>query len=221
MNPGTSEIHFVAALDRTPQMRGIPCLFEGVASGAADGYARMTGKPACTLVHLGPGLTNALANLHNACRARVPLISIVGDHATFHCHFETPLASDIATLAKPHSVWLRSSDTATAVGHDCAEAIAAARKAPGGIATLILPADTAWGDNGATAVVPPMSAPRLPDEACIVRATALMQSGGRVGLVLGAGFTVGQPLATAGQIAAKTGAKLLAPFAFTRIQRGA
>ncbi|HEY1961203.1 MAG TPA: acetolactate synthase large subunit [Rhizomicrobium sp.] len=221
MNPGTSEIHFVAALDHAPLMRGIPCLFEGVASGAADGYARMTGKPACTLVHLGPGLTNALANLHNACRARVPLINIVGDHATFHRRFETPLASDIAILARPYSAWLRCSESAIAVGRDCAEAIAAARKAPGGIATLILPADTAWGDDGAIAEVPPMSAPPLPDSARIARAAELIQRGRRVGLLLGASLTVGRPLATAGQIAAKTGVKLLAPFAFTRIERGA
>jgi len=84
MNPGTSEIHFVDALDRVREMRGIACLFEGVASGAADGYARMAGKPACALFHLGPGLSNALANLHNACRAHVPLVNIVGDHVTWH-----------------------------------------------------------------------------------------------------------------------------------------
>ena len=221
MNPGTSEIHFVAALDRAPEMRGIPCLFEGVASGAADGYARMTGKPACTLLHLGPGLTNALANLHNACRARVPLINIVGDHATFHRHFETPLASDIATLTQPHSVWVRSSATAAEVGGDCAGAIAAARKAPGGIATLILPADTAWGDGGAVADVPEIPVPEMPDENRIAEAVSLIERGGRVALVLGAGLTIGSSLTVAGQIAAKTGVKLLAPFAFTRIERGA
>jgi acetolactate synthase-1/2/3 large subunit len=221
MNPGTSEIHFVAALDRAPLMRGIPCLFEGVASGAADGYARMTGKPACTLVHLGPGLTNALANLHNACRARVPLINIVGDHASFHRPFDTPLGSDIAALARPHSVWLRSSESAAAVGHDCAEAIGAACRPPGGIATLIVPADSAWGDQGAVAPVPPISARPLPDSARIVRAAALMQTGRRVGLLLGASLTVGRPLDLAGRIAAKTGVRLLAPFAFTRIERGA
>src|SRR3954467_13289113 len=167
MNPGTSEIHFVAALDRTPQMRGIPCLFEGVASGAADGYARMTGKPACTLLHLGPGLTNALANLHNACRARVPLINIVGDHATFHRHFETPLASDIATLAQPHSVWVRSANPAAEVGREWGDSSAAARNAPGGIATLSLPADTAWGEGGAIANMPEIAPPALPDESRI------------------------------------------------------
>jgi acetolactate synthase-1/2/3 large subunit len=220
MNPGTSEIHFVAALDGAPQMRGIPCLFEGVASGAADGYARMAGIPACTLLHLGPGLTNALANLHNACRARVPLINIVGDHATFHRQYETPLASDIATLARPHSVWVRSSESPAAVGGDCADAIAAVRGA-NGIATLILPADTAWGDGGIVADVPPILVPMLPDEARIAHAAGLMERGGRLGLVLGAGLTVGRSLAIAGQIAAKTGATLLAPFAFTRIERGA
>src|SRR5438034_7185445 len=114
-NPGTSEMHFVAALDQAGGMRSVLGLFEGVVTGAADGYARMAGKPASTLLHLGPGLSNALANLHNACRAHVPLINIVGDHATFHCQYETPLASDVEGLARPLSAWLRTSASAAEV----------------------------------------------------------------------------------------------------------
>lgn len=145
MNPGTSEIHFVDTLDRVPAMRGVPVLFEGVASGAADGYARMSGKPACALFHLGPGLSNALANLHNACRARVPLVNIVGEHATYHRRYDAPLTADIEMLARQYSKWMRTSPSSAIVGKDCAEAIAAANATPAGIATLILPSDTAWG----------------------------------------------------------------------------
>src|SRR4030095_611075 len=108
-NPGTSDMHFVAALDKQDGMRSVLCLFEGVVTGAADGYARMTGKPACTLLHLGPGLANGLANLHNARRARVPLVNVVGDHATYHRHLDAPLTSNIAGFAGPVSGWIRAS----------------------------------------------------------------------------------------------------------------
>src|SRR5579871_3468045 len=131
MNPGTSEIHLVEALDREPGLRAVPVLFEGVATGAADGYARMTGKPACTLFHLGPGLANALANLHNACRARVPMVNIVGEHATFHRPLDPPLASDIEGIARPFSRWLFSAQHPEQLGFDGARAVAAARTAPG------------------------------------------------------------------------------------------
>src|SRR5205085_11995731 len=127
MNPGTSDIHFVEALDREPRVRGVSCLFEGVATGAADGYARMTAEPACTLFHLGPGLSNALANLHNACRAQVPIVNIVGEHATYHRRLDAPLTADIELLARQYSVWLRSSASSREVGRDCALAIEAAR----------------------------------------------------------------------------------------------
>src|ERR1700681_2653172 len=122
-NPGTSEMHIVAALDRTTEMRCVLGLFEGVVTGAADGYARMTGKPACTLLHLGPGLGNGLANLHNARRAEVPLINLVGQHATSHLHYDTPLASDIEAIAQPYSKWLRTSLSSSEVGRDAVEAI--------------------------------------------------------------------------------------------------
>src|SRR5487761_624619 len=134
-NPGTSELHIVAALDRGTEMRCVLGLFEGVVTGAADGYARMAGKPACTLLHLGPGLANGLANLHNASRAHVPMVNIVGQHATFHLPHDTPLTSDIEAIARPFSKWLRTSRAASEIGRDAAEAINAARTQPGQIAT--------------------------------------------------------------------------------------
>ena len=147
-NPGTSEIHIVAALDRIPEMRCVLGLFEGVVTGAADGYARMAEKPACTLLHLGPGLGNGLANLHNASRAQVPIVNIVGQHATYHLRHDAPLTSDIEGIARPYSKWLRTSSATAELGRDAAEAILTARTAPGRIATLIVPADVAWTEGG-------------------------------------------------------------------------
>src|SRR6202167_4844533 len=154
-NPGTSEMHFVAALDQVPEMRGILCLFEGVATGAADGYARVTGKPAATLLHLGPGLANGWANLHNARRARVALINIVGDHATYHSKFDAPLQSDIAPLAAALKGWQRSTQHPDEVANDTVDAINAAYGPPGQIATLLLPANVSWGE----VTTPPLSWP--------------------------------------------------------------
>src|ERR1700682_3200813 len=145
-NPGTSEIHIVAALDQIEEMRCVLGLFEGVVTGAADGYGRMAEKPACTLLHLGPGLANGLANLHNARRAATPIVNIVGDHATYHAQYDAPLASDIAGFARPVSAWVHSSPSALTVAADGARAVQAALSPPGQIATLILPADTAWND---------------------------------------------------------------------------
>src|ERR1700734_3124928 len=129
-NPGTSEMHFVAALDRVEGMRAVLTLFEGVATGAADGYGRMAEKPPATLLHLGPGLANGLANLHNARRAATPIVNIVGDHATYHAQYDAPLASDIAGFARPVSGWIHSSRSAAVVGADGARAVQAARAAP-------------------------------------------------------------------------------------------
>ena len=128
-NPGTSEMHFVAALDRKPAMRCILGLFEGVVTGAADGYARMAEKPACTLLHLGPGLANGLANVHNAKRAHTPMVNIVGDHATYHLQYDAPLTSDIEMLARPMSHWVQTTKHADDVSRDAARAIEAAQTA--------------------------------------------------------------------------------------------
>ena len=155
-NPGTSEMHFVAGLDSVPQMRGVLTLFEGVATGAADGYARIADKPAAVLLHLGPGLGNGLANLHNARRAHTPMVVVVGDHATYHKKYDAPLESDIDALAGTVSGWVRRSARPQDVGADTADAITAA--GTGVISTLILPADVSWSDSDQQLVVadPPM-----------------------------------------------------------------
>src|SRR4051794_11396556 len=146
-NPGTSEMHFVAALDDVPEMRAVLALFEGVATGAADGYGRMAEKPAATLLHLGPGLGNGLANLHNARRARTPIINIVGDHATYHAQYDAQLQSDIETVARNVSQFIRKSMRPGDVAADAADAVVAATGPPGEIATLLLPADVSWSDG--------------------------------------------------------------------------
>lgn len=225
-NPGTSEIYVVEALDRVTEMRCVLGLFEGVVTGAADGYARMAEKPACTLLHLGPGLANGLANLHNASRAQVPIVNLVGQHAADHLRYDTPLASDIEAIARPYSKWLRTSRAASEVGRDGGEAIAAARTAPGRIATLIVPADVAWGkvivgEGAALAALPvPLQTP-LPESENIERAAAMLRSGLRTAILLAGNALYGEGLAIAGRIAAATGAKLLAPYPITRLQRGA
>jgi len=220
-NPGTSEIHIVGALDRIPEMRCVLGLFEGVVTGAADGYARMAERPACTLLHLGPGLGNGLANLHNARRAQVPIVNLIGQHATYHLRHDTPLTSDIEAIARPCSKWLRTSTTASRVGNDAADAIIAARTAPGQIATLIVPADVAWGEGAS--ITPLLAVPRvlMPSVAAIERAADMLRSGQRTGILLSGVGLYGKGLATAGLIAAATGAKLFAPYPVTRLERGA
>src|SRR3989440_2494511 len=160
-NPGTSEMHFVAALDSVPETRAVLALFEGVATGAADGYARMADAPAATLLHLGPGLGNGLANLHNARRAHVPLVNIVGDHATYHVQYDAQLQSDIETVARNVSSWVRTSQSTAELPQDAAQAVAAAIGPPGQVATLILPADVSWNDGAEPAAAPQLAtAPR-------------------------------------------------------------
>jgi acetolactate synthase-1/2/3 large subunit len=220
-NPGTSEMHFVAALDRIDGMRTVLALFEGVVTGAADGYARMADKPACTLLHLGPGLGNGLANLHNASRAHSPIVNIVGDHATYHKAFDAPLNSDIEGIARPYSRWLKTSPSAAMVAQDGAEAVAAARAAGGQIATLILPADTAWNEGSGVAPLPPV-APLAPvSGTAIDRAARMLRSGEPTAILLGHRALREDALALAGRIAAATGCRLLAPYSMARLARGA
>ena len=220
-NPGTTEIHLVAALDRVPEMRCVLGLFEGVVTGAADGYARMAEKPASTLLHLGPGFANGVANLHNASRAQVPIVNIIGQHATYHLRHDTPLASDIEAIARPYSKWLRTSASSSEVGRDIAEAIVAARTAPGKIATLIVPADVVWSEGGTVAALPPLPRPPLPSTAAVAHAAAMLRTGLRTAILMAGNSLYGDGLVIAGRIAAATGAKLLAPYPFTRLQRGA
>jgi len=220
-NPGTSEIHLVAALDRFPEIRCVLGLFEGVVTGAADGYARMAEKPACTLLHLGPGFANGLANLHNASRAHVPIVNLIGQHATYHLPLDTPLTSDIEGIARPYSKWLRTSSSTSRLGGDAVDAIIAARTAPGQIATLIVPADVAWSEGGTVAALPVAPRPPLPSNTTVERAAAMLRSGLPTAILIGGNALYGEGLAVAGRIAATTGAKLLAPYPITRLQRGA
>ncbi len=222
-NPGTSEMHFVAALDAVPEMRGVLTLFEGVATGAADGYARMAEKPAATLLHLGPGLGNGLANLHNARRARTPLVNIVGDHATYHARFDAPLQSDIASLARPVSGWYRVTARADDVGADAADAVAAAYGPPGCVATLVLPADASWSETARRAEPPLDPGPARPScrrrpsrtwRGCCVRASGRRSSSGGPPCAPGA-------LHAAGRISRATGAPLLGETFPARLERGA
>src|SRR5262245_25258946 len=176
-NPGTSEMHFVAALDRIPGMRCVLGLFEGVVTGAADGYARVAGKPAATLLHCGPGLANGLANLHNARRANSPVVNIVGDHATYHRQYDTPLTSDTEGWARPASIWIRTATSAASVGAAAAAAVQASRAAPGGVATLILPSDTSWDTGGVVAApLPPIPTPKVAPDA-VFKAARVLRSG--------------------------------------------
>jgi acetolactate synthase-1/2/3 large subunit len=220
-NPGTSEMHFVAALDRAPEMRCILGLFEGVVTGAADGYARMAEKPAVTLLHLGPGLANGLANLHNAKKASTPMVNIVGDHATYHRNFDAPLTSDIEMAARPFSHWVKTSADAQSAAADAAAALLTARTPPGQIATLILPADTAWNEATGPSNVAEAPGPRRVGEAAIAQAAAALRSGEPTLMLLSGAALRERGLDFAGRIAAKTGASLSAATFNARTARGA
>ena len=210
-NPGTSEMHAVAALDEVPDMRGVLCLFEGVATGAADGYARVTGRPAATLLHLGPGLGNGHANLHNARRARVPLINVVGDHATYHSRFDAPLDSDIQSIARGSSGWFRRSARPDDLPSDVADAVAASYGPPGQVATLVLPADVSWGELSHTPSSWPVATRRSPsvsaDDALEAGLSRLRTK--KTVLFLGGSAVSKEGLALAARLAAATGARVV------------
>ena len=219
-NPGTSEMHFVAALDQTDGMRAVLGLFEGVVTGAADGYARMAGKPACTLLHLGPGLANGLANLHNARRAHSPIVNIVGEHATYHRGFDAPLTSNIEGFAEPVSGWIHVSEQAQDVARDGARAVQAAMAAGGQIASLILPADTAWNEaERADDPLPLVAKNNVAESRVDAAAKALLSGEPCVILCNGLGVTEAG-LHLLGKIAAQTGATLMGDTFIGRIERG-
>ncbi|WP_374364275.1 acetolactate synthase large subunit [Piscinibacter sp.] len=221
-NPGTSEMHFVAALDSEPRMRAVLALFEGVATGAADGYARMADKPAATLLHLGCGLGNGLANLHNARKGKVPVLNIVGDHATTHVPYDAQLQSDIETVARNVSPgFVRTSRSTGDLCRDAAEAITAARGLPGQVATLILPADVSWGDGALPCPPPPLPRPEAADDTTVAAVSAAVRSGGKVALLLGGRALRERSLLAAARIAAHSGVTLLAEVFPTRMERGA
>jgi acetolactate synthase-1/2/3 large subunit len=202
-------------------MRCVLALFEGVATGAADGYARMAEKPAATLLHLGPGLANGLANIHNAMKASTPQDNIEGDHATYHRGYKSPLTSDIETAAKPFSGWVKTSPTAMTVAADGAAAIAAAMTPPGPVATLILPGDTAWDEGSGPAPVPAAPERAKVSEDAVKDAARALRSGEPAVLLVTGPALREKGLELAGRIAAKTGARILAQTFNRRMERGA
>ncbi|PIE06582.1 MAG: acetolactate synthase large subunit [Rhodobacterales bacterium] len=219
-NPGTSEMHFVAALDSHPEMHCVLCLFEGGVTGAADGYARMTGRPAATLLHLGPGFGNSWANLHNARKGASPVVNVVGDHAGYHLQYDAPLTADLDGVVASVSHWTRRAADAGSMAEDTAAAVRASRAKGGQIATLILPADSAWTESAAGPVAARPPAPlHRPDAARIAAAAEALKAPGAV-LMLGGPALHGPLAETAGKIAAKTGCRLLSQFFCARIDRG-
>ena len=220
-NPGTSEMALVRALDDAGTVRGVLALFEGVVTGAADGYARMAGRPAGTLLHLGPGLANGSANLHNARRARTPIVNVVGEHARAHVALDAPLTTDIEALARPVSRWVRTVGETADAGRDTAAAIFAAR-ARGGPATLIVPADVAWSEGASPAETPAALAPPQPGKPQVELAASLIRRHGkRCMLLLGGGAVGAQGVAAAARLAAATGVRLASETFNARAARGA
>ncbi|HEX2486202.1 MAG TPA: acetolactate synthase large subunit [Myxococcota bacterium] len=219
-NPGTTELPLVAALDAVPGVRAVLGLFEGVCTGAADGYGRMTGRPALTLLHLGPGLANGLANLHNARRAQTPVLNLVGDHATWHVASDPPLASDVESLARPMSGFVRTSASAKSLASDAADALAAAVGPPGAVATLVVPVDAQAAAADGPAPAPRPRAARMPDDAAVAAARAALESGAPVLLLLGGSALAERGLRAASALAARTGARLATDSFYARLERG-
>ena len=219
-NPGTSEMHFVAALDTNPEMRCVLGLFEGIVTGAADGYGRMSGLPAATLTHLGPGFGNGWANLHNAKKARTPVVNVVGDHATYHRKYDAPLTSDVEGVASPVSGWVKVSQSADDVAADGAEAVEAALKPPGQVATLILPADTAWNRTAATVKPASPSSAKAYDENAVDEVASVLM-GDEPCVILMNGHITSDKSELADRIAQATGARVIMDTFIPRLQRGA
>ncbi len=218
-NPGTTELPLVTALDAVPGMRGVLGLFEGVCTGAADGYARLRERPALCLLHLGPGFANGIANLHNARRAHSPVVNLVGDHATWHLAADAPLSSDILSLARPVSCWVRVASDAASLATDLAEALAAAAAPPGGVATLVTPADLLVAPADGPARPRPAPVPRL-DQARVEAAARALRQGPRGALLLG-GRGLREPgLRAAARVALASGAALWSETFPARAERG-
>jgi acetolactate synthase-1/2/3 large subunit len=220
MNPGTSEMHFVASLDSSPKMKSVLCLFEGVATGAADGYYRVARKPAATLLHLGPGLSNGLANLHNAKRAFSAIVNIVGDHATYHHGFDAPLESDVKGLATPMSKFFKSSEITEDLCGDVASGITAAMSFPRGVATVVLPADLAWTDGAVPTVAEPAKAKVNPDDEILENVVQIIKSGEPTAMLLGNNALTKEGILMAAKICGATSIKLFAETFPPVIERG-
>jgi len=219
-NPGTSEMHLVSAIGRSDDVRPILCLFEGVVTGAADGYARMADKPAITLLHLGPGLANGMANLHNARKAHVPLVNIVGDHAPYHLPHDAPLTSDVTAHAGINSVWVETSTSADSLAELGAVAVQQARQGTGKASTLIAAANHAWEPaQKSHDALPVKPTSKVPNET-IAAVEELLTNGKPTAIVLGGHALREETLALAGRISAKTGCPLFGETFPTRHQRG-
>ena len=221
-NPGTSEMHLVQAIDGIEAFDASLCLFEGVCTGAADGFGRMRGVPATTLLHLGAGLANGVANLHNCRRAATPLLNIIGDHAIHHSPYDAPLTSDVEGVAKPVSSWIRSSRTAQGIGIDTADAVHAAMgnhpDPLGNIATLVVPTDCAWGD-GLEQSHTQIFAEKAKVDGELVKSVAEKLDGKTVLLIDGNALTR-EGIQAAGRIAKKTGCSLFTPTFPARVEAG-
>jgi acetolactate synthase-1/2/3 large subunit len=219
-NPGTSEMHMVAAIGKTEGMRSILALFEGVCTGAADGYGRMAGKPACTLLHLGPGLSNGSANLHNANKANSPVLNLIGDHATYHKKYDAPLTSDIIGLSHPVSHWVRSVADAPSLPADAAAAVVAANSKPGQISTLIVPANCAWDESVEPVAAQPLVEVPLAEESAIKAAADLLTNGKPTLLLLGNMALTESAMILVDKVSQSTGAKVFCDTFVTRLPRG-
>ncbi|MDG2000299.1 MAG: acetolactate synthase large subunit [Alphaproteobacteria bacterium] len=220
-NPGTSEMHFVGALDKVTGIRCVLGLFEGVITGAADGYFRMSGQPASTLLHLGPGLANGLASIHNAKKANSGMVNIIGQHTLQHLELESPLTSDIEAIAKPMSHWVKTSKKSEELSKDGAEAIENAKKAPGQISSLILPADTAWGEGGDIVKAKDSTYRTKVDKETIQNIAKFLSNGKHSTLLLGGGALTVEATLLAGKISRKTGCGIITEAANARLSRGA
>ena len=219
-NPGTSEMHFVAALDQVPGMQCVLGLQENIVTGMADGYYRVARKPACTLLHCGPGLANGLANLHNARRARSGIVNIVGDQATYHRPYDAPLTADTDALARTASAWVHTASKAADVGRDAAQAVRAASSFPGQVATLILPADTSWGEGGVQADALPVPQPTPLDPHAVEGAARALRSSRNVLLLLAGDAVMEAGQQQAWRVASATGAALMIDYVCAHVQRG-
>lgn len=219
-NPGTTEMPLVAALDSVPGMRGVLALFEGVVTGAADGYGRMSGKPAFTLLHLGPGFANGIANLHNARRARTPVVNLIGDQATWQRNFDPPLTSDVESLASPVSAWVRTSASSRQLSRDVADAISASLRHPGQVATLVVPSDCQWSEAGEALAGVPAPPGALVGNEAVEAARRALTAEGRSLLLLGASGLRDAGLVAAGRIAKTTGCRLASETFPARLERG-
>ncbi len=220
-NPGTTEMHLVAALDEVSGVRGVLGLFEGVCTGAADGYGRMCDKPALTLLHLGPGFANGIANLHNARRAHSPVVNLVGDHASWHVHADPPLASDIESLARPVSSWLRIAKSAGDLAREGEEAIGARSRMPGSVATLVVPADVGGGEASGPASALTLQPLASVDGTRIESVARVVRSGEPTLLLLGARGLRERAQRAAARIAERTGCRLFCETFPARMERGA